>query len=490
MDEWTTIRLLYQKGKPIREISRELKISRNTVRKTIRSNKIPKYNKTKLRKSVLDEYRKDIERMLYKDKFIGSRILYELRKMGYKNSDRTFYNYLNKIDGSKNLNKISMPYETEPAKQCQFDWAEYKVKIGTVEKKIYIFSVILGYSRKKKFTASLKMDQASVFESIEEAFKYFGGVPCQILMDNAKQMVEEANPSNFKWNEKFYSLCGFYNIIPKVCKIRTPKTKGKVERPFFYLENHFIKGNKFSSFSEIEEKLRDFTERVNNNYHHSIRTTPNNRFSEDEKDKLKSLPEDCFHGILEEMRKVSWDLLISYKGNRYSVPYHYAGKHVWVKVTKGAYIKIYSNHGKEIAYHSIPDGKGNVVKQEGHYSGISKDTPKSMAVLKEEFLKAFSSHEDFMNTLIVVKNRSASKHLRGLVGLRKYYSDDDIRLAMDKADLWKRYSYKIILSILRSSINSPPTADISNYYSKNVNDKLEGDYKSLIRNLSYYEDIS
>lgn len=490
MEEWVTIRLLHSKGKSIREISRELKISRNTIRKALRSNKIPKYNKNKQRKSVLDDYRKDIERMLYKEKFIGSKILYEIRKMGYDKSDRAFYDYLDKINGSKNLNKISMPYETEPGKQCQFDWAEYKVKIGSVEKKIYIFSVILGYSRKKKFTASLKMDQSSVFESIEEAFKDFGGVPSEILTDNAKQMVENANPSDFKWNDKFYSLCGFYSIVPKACKVRTPKTKGKVERPFYYLENHFIKGNEFSSFAEIEAKLLEFTERVNNNYHNSIRTTPNNRFLEDEKDKLRPLPDDCFHGILEEMRKVSWDLLISYKGNRYSVPYHFAGKYVWVKRIKGAYIKIYSNHGKEIALHTIPEGKGIVVKQEGHYSGISKDTPKSVIVLKEEFLTAFPSHSYFMNRLLDVKGRSASRHLRGIVGLRKYYSDTDIVIAVDKAASWDRYSYKIILSILRGSVNSPPTPDLSSYHSKNVNDKLKGDDKSLIRDLNYYDDIS
>jgi transposase len=44
MEEWVTIRLLHCKGKAIREISRELKISRNTVRKAIRSDKTPKYN--------------------------------------------------------------------------------------------------------------------------------------------------------------------------------------------------------------------------------------------------------------------------------------------------------------------------------------------------------------------------------------------------------------------------------------------------------------
>lgn len=488
MDEWTTIRLLNRKGKGIKAIAKELKISRNTVRKALRSDVKPKYNLTKPRKSILDKYKLVIEEMLYKNKFIGSRILNELREKGYKGSDRTFYLYLQKINGKKNLDKISMPYETEPGKQCQFDWAHYTVKIAEVDTKIYIFSVILGYSRKIKFTASLSMDQSSVFVSIEEAFKYFNGVPETILMDNAKQMIDDADPNNFKWNANFYAFCGFYRVEPKACKIRTPKTKGKVEKPFQYLENHFIKGNQFSNFQDIEKKLEDFTDRVNNNYHSIIKTTPNNQF-EKEKNKLIPLPDDCFHGLLLETRKVNWDLLISFKGNRYSVPYHYAGKYVWVSKIKGYYLQIYSNHGRLIASHKMPLNKGNVIKQEGHYSGISKDTPKSKGILKKEFSIHFPNHIYFLEKLLENKNGTSSRHLRGIIALRKCYSDKDIENAMTKCSLWERYSYKIVLAILRGNINSPPPEDLSNYHSKVINDKLKVVEKGVIRDLNYYNNI-
>ncbi len=491
MEEWTTIRLLNRKGKSIRAISKELNISRNTVRKALRNDNIPIFNSSDSRKSILDEYKEDIERMLYKDKFIGSRILSEIRKEGFQGGDTTFYDYLRKINGSKNLNKISMPYETESGKQCQFDWAHYKVNISGVENKIYIFSVILGYSRKIKYSVSLSMDQSSICDSIESAFIYFGGVPEEILMDNAKQMVQNPNPSDFKWNDKFYSFCGFYRITPKACKVRTPKTKGKVERPFYYLENHFIKGSSFSSFSELEKKLDDFSESVNNRYHSVIKTTPNKRFEEIEKEKLNKLPADRFYCIFWEMRKVNWDLLISYKGNRYSVPYYFAGKYVWITKVKGQYLKIYSNKGTLIAIHQISSGKGDVIKQEGHYSGIAKDIPKSMIILKKEFIEHFPSHKDFLDNLIAKNNLSSLRHLRGIIGLRRHYSDTDIEKALNKCASWSRYSYKIIISILRGSINSPPIEDFSKYHSKTINDKLidDGD-NNLKRNLKYYEDIS
>ena len=49
----------------------------------------------------------------------------------------------------------------------------------------------------------------------------------------------------------FLEFCGHYRIKPVACKVKRPKTKGKVERPFYSLEQHFIKGREFESFEEF-----------------------------------------------------------------------------------------------------------------------------------------------------------------------------------------------------------------------------------------------
>ena len=83
--------------------------------------------------------------------------------------------YFSKIVGGKRINKISQPYETQPGVQAQFDWSPYTVYINNILTKVIVFSIILGYSRKRRYVGSLSEDQESVFTSIEEGFGYFEG---------------------------------------------------------------------------------------------------------------------------------------------------------------------------------------------------------------------------------------------------------------------------------------------------------------------------
>lgn len=450
VEEWTTIRCLYNKGHSKSEIARRLNINRKTVARAIKKPVLPQYQRQEPAPSILDEYLPDIQHMLYIDHFIGSRILSELRKKGYSGGRTTFYDYLSKINGKKNIQKISMPYETPPAKQCQFDWSPYKVNLNGKVITIYIFSTILSYSRKRKYVVSFAQDQESMLYSLEEAFKDFDGVPEEILVDNAHQMVDNANPLDFKWNEKFLSFCGFYGITPRACKVRTPKTKGKVENPFYYLEQHFIKGSFFKDFNDLKEKLEVFNHHVNTKEHSTTKEIPNQRFDELEKKYLNTLPDNPFTGILTEHRKVNWDLLISYQGNKYSVPYPYAGKSVWVQKVLGKTIQIYSDKGQLIAQHALNDRKGNIIKQTDHYSGIAKEVPKDLDLLKHEFKDHFPEYIDFLKQLCSHDRNHPGRELRKIIALRHYYTDEDIKEALSLCIEWKRYDAKILSYLLRS----------------------------------------
>ena len=165
-DEWASMRILSEKGHGVKKISRLLNISRNTVRKAIRSPGYKEYSGgekpvTKSRSEVA-KYHDHIIRMLIKDRYIGSRILNELIAIGYKGSKTAFYDYLRRIKGGLNLSKISTRYETGPAKMTQFDWLEYSVILGDTLTKVTIFSTILCYSRYRKYFASLDSKQGSL----------------------------------------------------------------------------------------------------------------------------------------------------------------------------------------------------------------------------------------------------------------------------------------------------------------------------------------
>jgi transposase len=85
------IRILQRQGMGVREIARQLGVSRNTVRKYLRSEQDPAYSERPPRPSKLDPYRDYIRERLEaaKPHWIPATVLYrEIREQGYAGVDR------------------------------------------------------------------------------------------------------------------------------------------------------------------------------------------------------------------------------------------------------------------------------------------------------------------------------------------------------------------------------------------------------------------
>lgn len=164
----------------------------------------------------------------------------------------------------------------------------------------------------------------------------------------------------------------YYNIQPKACLPGRPETKGKVENPFFYLQEHFIKGGRFNSFEDFLKQLQDFNDKVNERLHQGTGKIPQELFLTDEKRHLKPLPDKRFVGSSEDFRNANYDCLISVGGNKYSVPYTYGGKQVWIRIVPGVRLKVYSQQAKLIAEHDLSKGKNQIIINPAHYEGLKR----------------------------------------------------------------------------------------------------------------------
>ena len=452
MDEWKAIKILSSKGVSIKTIAKQLKLSKNTVKKYLRETGQPEYNKkeSSISKSNWEKYKELILNMYHNKKFIGSRIFEELTKSGASGSRTGFYEYFKSIKKIDVLKNIRERFETLPGKQAQFDWSEYTVSIGCEIRKVYIIIVILGFSRYRCYIASLDITQHSIFEAIEKCFEYFGYCPTELLMDNARQMVDNANRKMFKWNKKFEEFLAYYKVEPIACKVRHAWTKGKVENPFYYLENHFVKGNSFRDFEELQIKLKEFTEIVNNRHHSGINDVPDKRF-EIEKQYLQTLPPSYFISMKEEWRQVNYDSILSFEGNKYSVPYLYASKNVWVRKLLGYKIQVYSQKGIIIAEHVIPKGKGHIIIENKHYEGLRKLDPVSTPMIRDKFLSFFPEYILFLEKLHSQKKYHFKNHLGRIVGLKEIYSIENIKKALDSCLDYNVFSYDYVYAYLTNN---------------------------------------
>lgn len=449
VEAWTTIRYLKAQGRGIRAIAREVDVARNTVRKALRSERPPKYTRPPRPNLQLAPY-EGLIRQMQREGFIGTRILRELRERGYDGARSAFYRCLGRIKGERRDPRVSLRFETAPGQQGQFDWSPYTVEIGGELWRLVMFSLTLGYCRRKRFWPSLDGRQASAFEAIEAGFRYFGGATKELLVDNDRAFVLEVRRGQRRWNPRFLELCGHYGVQPVAARVGHPRTKGKVERPFYYLEQHFIKGRSFRDLDHFFRELDRFQEELDQQVHQTTQERPIDRFQE-EKAHLTPLPAAPFVGSREEVRKVSWDCLISYRGSRYSVPAAYAGKMVWVRPSQGHRLLVLSQRAELVAEHLLSRRKGVTVLDQAHYEGLRRQPPRTRVLLEQAILLRFPDQRLFLEKLYAQQKFNHVAHLRGILELASLYPREALERAFALAHAYNTFSCHFIRGLLEQA---------------------------------------
>lgn len=455
MEDWVTIQNMKKRNptKGTRTIAKELALARNTVKNALKAGQPPQYQREP---RVNPELKPFIEyiRIQYTVKNLkGSRILSDLRSKGCRVSESAFYRYLHGL--KKATKRAYMRYETAPGEQAQFDWSPYTVKIAGKLVRVYIFCLILGFSRYRIYEASFSQTQSSVFEALEKGIWRIGGVTQRIQTDNHRTMIDRTAPE-VVFNARYLHLAKHYGFSPSRSEVRHPWSKGKVENPFAYLENHFILDHEFSSFEDLCMQLTEFEQTVNERIHTTIRGAPQTLFNDQERATLLPLPESKFIGIKEEVRHVSSDCLISYQGNRYSVPHIFAGQEVWVRVSQGRYLKIYSRSKKELATHVlVTTEKGKVFMNKDHFQGY-RGTKGSWNALRQQFLAQCPGHDRFLDRLYAQKRINPSRHLTKIVEAIKHFNPDDVERVIQQCENYNLYNGDFFVSLLHEEANPSP----------------------------------
>ena len=188
MYKWQQVKALRAQGFHVKQIARRVKLSKNTVKKYLKSVDPPAFRRREYT-SKADPYVGDIKEMLSK-KFIGTRIYEELRASGFTGSLSTVERVIHAIKEEKGRStRITTRVETAPGCQMQYDWKEWELPVSGTPVAIYIHQTVLSFSRKKYYTFSLTITGSDVIRAIHEGLTVYGGVPLELVMDNAKQMV-------------------------------------------------------------------------------------------------------------------------------------------------------------------------------------------------------------------------------------------------------------------------------------------------------------
>ena len=304
----------------------------------------PKMKRKILKKSKLDKFKETIISKLE----IGctSMAIFKfIQKDGYTGSYSLVADFVQKHK-EEQIKKATIRFETAPGLQSQVDWKENLKMISKHGElfEVNIFLMVLGYSRTKFVKLTSDKTQKTLFECMNEAFEYFGGVPKEIVFDNMATVVDRANSriGNVKLNTKFVQYSKDIGFNPITCRIYRPQTKGKVESLAKLVDRLQVYNHEFETYEELEKIIKMFMKEINNEISQGTNMKPIERLEKETKYLLPLPNQEVLNTYTTSPKenKVLKESMITYKGQKYSVPTYLIGKSVSVKETD-EYIHIY-----------------------------------------------------------------------------------------------------------------------------------------------------
>src|SRR5260370_5085269 len=156
--------------------------------------------------------------------------------------------------------RANIRFETPPGKQLQIDFGERRAMIGDENVKVYLFVATLGYSRRLYIRPFRNERQESWFAGVEGAFRHFGGVTEEVLLDNDRGLVARHHPltREVEFNARLHAFAKHWGFRPRACAPYRARTKGKDERGVGYAKKNAIAGRRFESWPALEAHLEEW----------------------------------------------------------------------------------------------------------------------------------------------------------------------------------------------------------------------------------------
>ena len=363
---------LHRQGLSVSAIARECGLDRKTVRCYIgRGLEPPAYGPRQPRPTLLEPFAGYLrERVSAYPALTGSRLLRELRELGYTGGYTAVTDFLREVRPAADP-RFEVRFETAPGEQGQVDFARFQVVFAdepTTPRIVWLFSMVLGYSRLVWARFVMHQDLATVLRCHVAAFEALGGAPRELLYDRMRTaVIGERDPGGIIYNRALIDLAHHYGFHPKACRPYRAKTKGKVERPFRYVREDFFLARAFRNLEDLNDQLRRWLDGVANpRTHATTRRIVSEAFAE-ERAHLRPLPLAPFRSVLRLERRISRDGMVSVGGNLYSVPDATRRRAVEVH-TLADEIRIVED-GALIATHPVLEGRHQRRVAPGHRTG-------------------------------------------------------------------------------------------------------------------------
>lgn len=437
------IKALYDEGRGlgIRAIARQLGLSRNTVKKSLRMDEaaIAHQQSDRGRRQRLDDYRVYWVHLL--TTFPELSTVKVLRKLREKHpelvmSERTVRRYLRRLKETvavKPRRHYEAVLDLVPGVQCQVDGGELRgVWVGGVEQVVYFVVFVLSYSRLMYVALSpTPVDTETFIGMHDAAFRYFGGGPEECVYDQAKLVVLHEPYRELELNPRFHAYATAVGFRIHACEGYDPESKGKVEAGVKYVKHNALYGETLADWDHLQQHLAQWLDEIANvRIHGTTGEPPRPRDERDERRHMRAYLTPAYlaqERLAQETRPVDKMGLLSWKANKYSAPLAYQGARVGVREAGGQLVLGDLETGQEIARHDLRRGQGEVIKNTDH----DRDKGERIADLEAAIRHQLGAEpgSTLCGLLKQTNPRIYKDQLVGLNALLKRYGMPPVRLA-------------------------------------------------------------
>lgn len=324
---------------------------------------------------------------------------------------------------------------TEPlvGEQAQIDWAYVgKVAFEGGTRQLWAFVMVLAYSRAMWAELVLDLSAISLRRSLVRGCQYFGGATRQWLFDNPKIVVLGRHGDAIRFHPELLSLCGQMCVSPRLCAVRKPQQKGRVERAIRYLRDRFFAARTLRDVDRGNAELLSFLAEIANARPHP--RWPQRRVRDvlaEEQSRLLPLPDPLPSTDLVQPIVIDKTAFARFDSNRYSVPKDFADK--TLRLVASDKLVGFLDGKDQVAEHPRSWGRNQILELAAHRAEIIEAKKAAREAKGRDQLQAVLPGFDLLLERWVLGGRNVGFMTAKTLRLLDLYGVEVLRAAVQEA---------------------------------------------------------
>jgi transposase len=444
----TAILELHTRQIGVRRIARELKISRQAVRRVLASQspEPPKLQRAERagphRQRILDLYSSCDGNLV--------RVHEELLAEGTRLAYPTLTAFCRREQIGQQPKRAAGQYHFAPGQEMQHDTSPHHALIGGVQRSVQIASAVLCYSRMLFFQCFPSFQRFDCKVFLTDAFVYFDGTTLVVMIDNTHVVVLRGTGADMVPVPEMEAFAERYHTRFVAHEKGDANRSARVEGPFSFIQGNFLPGRRFADWNDLNAQALEWCDRVNATYKKRLRAVPRELYAV-ERPVLQRLPLWVPPVYRIHQRTVDVEGYVSVNNNRYSVPEDWIGRMVQVRESK-ARLEIDGPRHGHVRHQRVLEPRGQRITLPEHRRprAARRPPPAEEGVL----LSTFPELSEYVAGLKRHGRRQITLALRQLLRMAREYPRDAFLAAVHEAAHYGLYDLHRLERMVLRRINS------------------------------------